>query len=400
MMAWRIIILFAATAVSCTDEAIDVEKVNKQTILIYMPWSGSETLNGLYDSFIANLDSIESAINTSGGLKNSRVMVFLSESAAMSRLYEITWQSGKGCVHNEVKQYSGHDYTTAEGIAKVLTDANKTAYGLNFALIVGCHGTGWTHINDWQDYPNNAKPSASHAKYEQTRFFGSVSDNAYAVDITTLAEGIRLSGLHMQYILFDDCYMANAEVAYELRQCTNFLIASTSEVMAIGMPYATMWTSLASPTPNYSSAVNAFNTFYSSYRVPCGTIAAIDCRQMDNMAAVMRQINDHYMLDDDTYESLQILDGFNDPIFFDIGDYVAKLCTDPYLYEKFSSVLSKTVVSKAATSQIYSYLYWWPEFVNVETFSGLTISDPSRSPVAQRGKMRTSWWQATHGGDR
>lgn len=412
VVTWSTLLLCALFVVSCDEEAINVDSINKQTVLVYMPWSGSETSKGLYNSFLANLDSIESAITTAGGLSKSRLLVFLSESATSSTLYEVTYSSQQGCEHKEVKHYTAHDYTTAEGISKVLSDANHAAYGLNFALIVGCHGTGWTHVDDWTDYPNNAKGTSSsqlpnshtlnvkqHGEdtpYEETRFYGSVSDGNYAVDITTLAEGIKLSGLHMQYILFDDCYMANAEVAYELREVTNFLIASTSEVMAIGMPYADMWKSLASPTPSYSAAVSAFKAFYSSYRIPCGTLAAIDCRQMENLASVMRQINEHYTLDEELLETIQILDGFNTPIFFDLGDYVEKLCADPYLYEKFKTQLDKTVVSKAATSRIYSFLYSWPEYVTIDAFSGITISDPSQNEVALRGKSRTAWWQATH----
>lgn len=53
-----------------------------------------------------------------------------------------------------------------------------------------------------------------------TRFFGSVSLSDNAIDISTLAEGIKLSGLKMQYILFDACYMGNVETAYELKDVT------------------------------------------------------------------------------------------------------------------------------------------------------------------------------------
>jgi hypothetical protein len=33
---------------------------------------------------------------------------------------------------------------------------------------------------------------------------------------------------------------------------------------------------------------------------------------------------------------------------------------------------------------------------NIETFSGITISDPSQNNVAMKGKEKTSWWKATH----
>ncbi len=57
------------------------------------------------------------------------------------------------------------------------------------------------------------------------------------------ARGIVGAGVKMEYILFDDCYMSSVEVAYELKEATRFLIASTSEMMAYGMPYATVGSS-------------------------------------------------------------------------------------------------------------------------------------------------------------
>lgn len=409
---------------SCGGESVEVSEINQQTVLVYMPWSGSESSDdGLYRNFLQNLDSIESGIVKKNGLGKTRVLVFISETSSMSKLYEITYDK-KTCTRKELKYYSGTNYTSAEGIANIINDAKNAAEALNYSLIIGCHGVGWTYLTDWKDYPYEAKsfgdhypteatkngdsaPSTVHSLrvkqnltaqngFERTRFFGSVSDSRYATDIETLAEGIRLSGTHMQFILFDDCYMANAEVAYELRGVTNFLLASTSEVMAIGMPYAEMWKSLNAQTPNYKTAVEAFHSFYSKYRVPCGTIAAIDCRQMDNLAAVMRQINENYTFDEAKLANIQVLDGFYDPIFFDLGDYVAKLCTDPYLSEKFTAQLAKTVVSKANTERIYSYLYELPKYIDVSKFSGLTISDPSQNSVAVKGKERTAWWKATH----
>ena len=383
---------------SCGSDSEDASAVNQQTILIYMPWSGSESNDGLYPIFKQNLDSIETAIVRRKGLNKTRALIFISESASTSKLYEIIYEKD-ACKRKLLKTYTGTAYTTAEGIAEILNDTKNTAQALNYALMVG-----WTHFSDWNDYPYEAKRHALRVKrnrpsdkqFERTRFFGSVEDDRWATDIETLAESIRKSGLHLQFILFDNCYMANVEVAYELRDVTNFLIASTSEIMSIGMPYAEMWKSLNAQAPNYKSAVDAFHSFYSSYRTPCGTIAAIDCRQMDNLAAVMKQINEHYTFDESLLEKIQVLDGFNEPIFFDMGDYVAKLCTDPYLIEKFNNQLAKTVVNKANTPKIYSYLYLTPQYIEIKTFSGLTISDPSPNIVANRGKERTNWWKATH----
>lgn len=410
----RLVFLFLFAALfalsSCTEEAEDVDEINKQTVLVFMPWSGTQTSAGLYRYFQQNLDSIESAIVKAKKI-TGRAMVFISTSAQNSVLYEITYE------HNAVKrdtllQYSGNLYTTAEGITQILNDVKRLAYGLNYSMIIGCHGCGWTFKDDWEDYPNRAKlspyaPAAEPfaakknggaASYPTTRFYGSVSDNNYATDIPTLAEGIANAGIKMQYILFDDCYMANVETAYELRNVTNFLIGSTSEVMVVGMPYQTMWASLATATPAYQTAVTAFNTFYSNYEYPYGTISAIDCRKLDRLAEEMRMINGHYTLADSLRDSLQVLDGFNVPIFYDMGDYVAHLCESTDILNDFESLLSQAVKASANTDSIYSYLYYGnPKFIKVNHFSGLTISDPSVSSVALKGREKTAWWRDTHG---
>lgn len=411
--------------VSCTtEESEDVNDINKQTVLVFMPWSGTQTSQGLYRYFQQNLDSIESAIRArNSSTSDGRVLVFLSTSANESSLYEITYEN-RQIQHTTLQTYSGNLYTTAEGITQILNDVKADAFALNYAMIIGCHGSGWTFKDDWENYPNysklhpftiqssNAKGKNAFGKatstfeinnsavgngpYPTTRFYGSVGDKNYATDITTLAEGIKNAGIKMQYILFDDCYMANVETAYELKDATNFLIGSTSEVMAIGMPYQTMWSSLASSTPSYANAVNAFNTYYKNYDYPYGTISAIDCRKLDRLAEQMRMINQNYTLADSLVDSLQVLDGFSTPIFYDMGDYVAHLCKNNDILNDFNATLTQAVKASAHTDSVYSYLYSAPKYIKVNRFSGLTISNPSRNSVAIKGKEKTAWWKATH----
>ena len=50
-----------------------------KTIFVYMPWTASKSNNNnsLHDDFIRNLEDIEEAIVTEGGLKQTRVLVFI-----------------------------------------------------------------------------------------------------------------------------------------------------------------------------------------------------------------------------------------------------------------------------------------------------------------------------------
>ena len=391
-------ILAAALAVSCGEDEPEVQPT-QQTILVYMPWSGTETSVGLYRAFLANLDSIEAGIKGKKGLEGQRLMLFISDSHSSSTLYELTY-TANGLDRTEVASYEGNAYTTAEGISEIISTVKQHAPALNYAMLIGCHGTGWTKKDTWRNYPYYAKPAAAmqvwDEDYTPTRFYGSVADMRYATEITDLAEGIERTGTKMQYILFDDCYMANVETAYALRRATNFLIASTSEIIDIGMPYASMWKSIAKPAPDYAGAVTAFGSFYSSYKIPSGTLSAIDCRQTEALAKLMKEANARYSLPDGMADSVQVLDGFTQPIFYDMADYADKLCPAGELKDSITAQIARTVRAKTATPTVYSALFYKPKYITVSSFSGLTISDPTTHPAAATGVALTEWYRDTH----
>ena len=224
-----------------------------------------------------------------------------------------------------------------------------------------------------------------------TRYFGGLNAQ-YQTDITTLAKGISNAGLKMEYILFDDCYMSSIEVAYDLKDVTDYLIGSTSEVMAYGMPYAEIGQYLIGKV-DYADICDGFYSFYSNYsEMPCGTIAVTDCSELDNLATIMKEINHRYTFDPSLTSSLQRLDGYYPVIFFDYGDYVSKLCPDETLVARFNEQLNRTVPFKRNTEYFYSMSRGE---VKINTFSGITISDPSTHSLASK-KEETAWYAATH----
>lgn len=199
----------------------------------------------------------------------------------------------------------------------------------------------------------------------------------------------------MEYILFDDCYMSTVEVAYDLKNVTSHLIASTSEIMAYGMPYDKIGQYLIGNI-DYAKICDGFYSFYSNYVTPCGTISVTDCSEIDNLAAIMKEINQRYTFNEELISSLQSLDGYKPSIFFDCGDYVAKLCSDPDLLEQFNEQLKRTVPYKRNTEYYFTAISsYYGERKKINTFSGITISDPSTSAAALK-KNETAWYVATH----
>ena len=404
-------ISLAMTFTSCSEEAFDTDSVNKQTILVFYPWTGSQSSTGLLGYLQNNIDSICDGIIDRKGLNNSRVLVFLSDKYNHSTLYDLQYNATTKSVDRvPLKEYEGASYASAEGIADIMNEVKTQASALNYALIVGVHGCGWTYASDWSRYPYYARPSVTRPRDNNfsgiqfgpdpnaplTRFFGSVSLAENAMDISTLAEGIRESGLKMQYILFDACYMSNIETAYELKDVTNYMIASGSEIMAAGLPYRSMWSYLNSATPNYSGIVSTSVNFYKNSSAPFCNLAAIDCRQVEKLASVMKEINAQYQLSASvSLDSIQHLDGFRPNLFYDLETYVDSLHPSGYLLDQFKSQLKLTIKASDHTDEAYTCIYSSDSF-KIKNYCGITISDPSQHSVAIKGREKTGWWKATH----
>lgn len=86
-------ISLAMTFTSCSEEAFDTNSVNKQTILVFYPWTGSQSSTGLLGYLQNNIDSISDGIIDRKGLNNSRVLVFLSDKYNHSTLYDLQYNA-------------------------------------------------------------------------------------------------------------------------------------------------------------------------------------------------------------------------------------------------------------------------------------------------------------------
>jgi hypothetical protein len=383
---YLILWLFAIyTLTSCSKEngpdlpTIPVER----TVFVYMPWSSD-----LLTYFEINLTDLEASI-VENRIQTDRFIVFLAESPAKADLFELKYENGK-CTRLPLKSYTDPPFTTADGITSFLNDVVSYSKTDRYAMIIGSHGLGWIPVS-----ATTSRAADFHPHWELgdglTRYFGGKTAQ-YQTDITTLAQAIDEAGLRMEYILFDDCYMANIETAYALKGVTDYLIGCPTEVMIYGFPYRLIGEHLTG-TVDYEGVVEGFYQFYSKYQYPYGTVAVTDCSELETLAGIMREINRDFSFDESQLGSIQRMDGYTPILFFDLGDYVAKLCNNSALLAEFNAQLERTVPSKRHTPQFYSDIS--RRVYDIRTYSGITVSDPSRNP-ATATKNTTAWWQATH----
>lgn len=386
------------------------QETPEQAILMYMPWAGSS----IYSYFLRNIAGMRQAILEMQGGGNKRIMVLIADRNNRAHLIHLKYVKSKnetGCVNDTIETFqylNGQSFYSETGMADMFNKAKTSMPAKSYALIVGCHGMGWLPIDARSDYAKPLfAPRSSKSLYHSvnpgipidreilTRYIGESSNPEYMAEIPTLVNAIRNSFGHTDYILFDDCYMMNIEVAYDLKDVTDYLIGSTCEVMIEGMPYDKVGRYLL--TGDYSQVVNEFYTWYSSYHNPYGTLAVTKTSEVNQLADIMRQINAAHEWVADSIRTVQRLDGFDPVVFFDMKSYVKRLCADDVtLFNQFEQQLQRTVPYAQCTSRFYcarSRMAY-----DITEFSGITISDPSFS-YATRKKEETAWWKATHEGE-
>lgn len=369
---------------ACTDEYEENDDTRlpaENTIIMFFPWS-----NNLTSCFKQNIDDFKHVIQQYGS-DNDRYVVCMENSQGIVNINELKLTDGV-CSEDLIDSYSDPSFTTSDGISQLLDRVYANFPSKSYSMTVGCHGTGWVPAGSF------ATRSISYAPEETpvTRFLGGTTAE-YQIEISTFKEGIKNSKINkLEMILFDNCYMANIEVAYELKDVTKRIIAYPTEVMAYGFPYQTSGKFLINGI-DYESICESFYRFYVNYEKPCGTISTINCNALDSLARFMKKVN--LSLDPDKHidiSKIQRMDGYDPIVFVDFSDYVHHLTNNSQWVSEFDHLMTVVIPYKRNTPTYYSTLGGQ---IQILKYSGITTSEPSENSVMSAYK-NTSWYMATH----
>jgi len=139
-------------------------------------------------------------------------------------------------------------------------------------------------------------------------------------------------GKKIDIVGMDACFMAMTEVAYQIKDCADILVASEESEPADGWPYDTILAQLVanppiSPEQLAVDIVNKYIYSYSSYNV---TQSAIDLSYMDTLTSQLSNLALAIMDDSLTLKSKYILASvssqyYGDPDFIDLYDFCNQL---------------------------------------------------------------------------
>lgn len=254
-----------------------------------------------------------------------------------------------------------HNATDPKTMARVLGDMIKLCPSTQYGLIFGSHGTSWM--------PGNTVSGRS---------FG--DDAGYNINIPEMADVLEnvFGGKQLDFILFDACMMATAEVCYEFKDVTDYLIGAVVETHVYGHPYDIVLPKLYEKDVPYNEVCEEYIK-YSKELNAWGTCAVVDCSKMDDLAewvgANLEVYSDKlYSLDKDDVQQY----GVNSFKYFsfDIVDYFKNLNAGN-TPEGLEDVMNKVVVDKDALygENLVGGLY--PLYIDEDRFCGIGMYLPN-----------------------
>lgn len=292
-----------------------------------------------------------------------------------------------------------------ETLRQILTYTKDNFEAQTYGILLSSHGSGWApagYINNpnkfengtvGDDYFMSAAQRASSQMAETPVYNMGRPDEipvksmgvhclseyvTVEMDITELAEAFPFK---MDYIIFDACYMGGVEVAYQLRNVTEMLVASQTEILAMGMDYKTMTTYLFDPYgPDLEGLCRRYYEYYDAesgtYR--SATISLIDCSRLESLAQVSRDIFSRYRTGLDALQNTRDVQKYfrssyetrtKQQWYFDFADIVENCGLSREDLDIFHDALNEAVIYKAATEYFMSN-------IKIERHSGLSMYLP------------------------
>ncbi|MDR1595004.1 MAG: hypothetical protein LBS43_11065 [Prevotellaceae bacterium] len=346
-------IIFTVFA-SCNKDEVPEPVRIERTVIVYMAAD-----NDLWDVALVDLEEMKQGYNETG-VNLIVLMDVADETPCLLRITEDGEQT--------VKTYSEFNSADPANMNRLLGEIIEMYPSDSYGLILWSHGKSWLPAG------------------VETKSF--VMDGNRQMNIPDLAEALPV---RFDFILFDACLMGAVEVAYELRNKTDYIIASSAETIDSGFPYDLVIPALVSSTPDLRKAAESFFDYYQeqSGAFRSATISLINTKELDNLARVTNQLISEQTFDIASFDrtSVQRLDVYEEQYTFDFLDFITKAFPEADKRPLIEQ-LEKTALYKAHTAEFI-------EMYEINTYCGLSCYIPhiGRNDLTDYYKQ-LGWYQA------
>jgi len=345
------IVLFFIILVSCHKEESLLDST--RTLIVYMSAD-----NDLSEDAWDNISEMQSGYEERG----TNLIVFIDPVDDEPQIMRIEREGS-----TRVKTFAEFNSADASQMGMVLNEIIEMYPAESYGLVLWSHGTSWLPAG------------------RMLRSFA--EDNGRQIDIVALAGALPVK---FDFILMDVCLMGSVEVSYELRNKTDFIIASSTEIISTGFPYEKIIPELMAEKPDLRKIAESYFNYYDrqtgDYR--SATISLINVGELGKLADITNQLIANRVFDTETFNrtSVQRLDVYNEQYTFDFLDFIEKSFPDADT-NLLKEQLDKTVLYKAFT----------PEFIglyDITTYCGLSCYIPGYADL-DVFYQQLNWCQAS-----
>lgn len=286
-LQYLFLVLFACVVCSCEHDNDDPEpeKTPAHTLLIYMIGD-----NNLSSFCYQNVRSIEKGLLSTN--EDINVVIYKDnkdsrpdETASLPELFQLKKSFDKkthttkiDTVYIErfnVDRNSCSIESIKEIVELTFSTFNSDVKGLEF----------WGHGLSWIPQKEYKTKATRYIGFDEQGANGITAENYIQIwDVRKALESV--SGLHLDYMMFDACNMATAEVAYEFAGVSDYLLGATTEILDAGFPYDTFIATLAtcSSKSTLRNALCGICDEMQKHYPDYGTFSVIDNKNIEQLA--------------------------------------------------------------------------------------------------------------------
>ena len=217
---------------------------SERSVLIYMAANSDLTTKGFFASDFEEMKKGSQTLND-----DQNLLIYVDkkgdETPYLARIKDgqvIDSTSINGCISSD-----------PASLEKALSFMHEKYPAKSYGLIFWGHADGWLINND----------SIAYAKTRAYAIDESTNPDSW-MNIPSMARAIKngMNGEKLAYILGDCCEFGCVEVAYELRNTTDYLIASPAEIPAEGAYYADLSDFFDTSSNCYEKIIDKYWDFY------------------------------------------------------------------------------------------------------------------------------------------
>lgn len=381
-------VAFAQLLASCKAVTPDSPEiaVQKKTVLFYMAAN-----NNLSGNIISNINSIKNSNLPS----DDNLVIYSHLSGKIPVLLKVYSNGGEAAVDTLYKFPSATVSANSATLKSVLSIVQTLCPAEKYGLVLSSHGTGWLPSGFYSNptgYTSSAVAAMSlnapDPYAHMVKSFGSETNAdetaLIEMEITDMAKAIPYK---LEFILFDACLMSNIEVLYELKDVTDYFIASPAEVLATGFPYTDIIGYMYEDVVNAKGIAEAYYNHYNrqsgDYR--SATIGAFKTDGLKDVAAAAKTIfekkRDNILSLDRT--SIQRYYRLNKHWFYDFENYMEVLSGGGEDFTTLKQSLDKITIYKNATESFLS--------IKINRTCGITSYITEENTVLTAAYKKLAW---------